>query len=78
MSMAEDEERKRRERAQQIGLFRYMLIRDAADVSLSPRQRGAKVRELAAREHTDPFGRAVRVSPVDARLLDPGVAPGWV
>jgi putative transposase len=62
MSMAEDEEYKRRERAQQIGLFRYMLIRDAADASLSRRQRGAKVRELAAREHTDPFGRGVRVS----------------
>ncbi len=62
MSVAEDEEHKRRERAQRIGLFRYMLIRDAADASLSPRQRGAKVRELAAREHTDPFGRPVRVS----------------
>jgi putative transposase len=62
MSMAEDEEHKRRERAQQVGLFRYMLIRDAADASLSRRQRGAKVRELAAREHADPFGRAVRVT----------------
>jgi putative transposase len=62
MSMAEDEEHKRRERAQRIGLFRYMLIRGAADASLSPRQRGAQVRELAAREHTDPFGRPVRVS----------------
>jgi putative transposase len=62
MSMAEDEEHKRRERAQQVGLFRYMLIRDAADVSLSRRQRGARVRDLAAREHTDPFGRPVRFS----------------
>lgn len=60
--MAEDEEHKRRERAQQVGLFRYMLIRDAADVSLSRRQRGARVRDLAAREHTDPFGRPVRFS----------------
>jgi transposase InsO family protein len=51
-----------RRQAQRIGLARYMLIRDAADVSLSPRQRGAKVREFAAREHTDLFGRAVRVS----------------
>lgn len=58
--MAEDEEQKRRERAQQVGFFRYMLIREAADSSLTRRQRGAKVRELAAREHTDPFGRAVR------------------
>lgn len=62
MSKAEDEEHKRRERAQQIGLFRYMLIRDAADASVSRRQRGAKVRELAGREHTDPFGRGVRIS----------------
>jgi putative transposase len=62
MSMAEDEERKRRERAQQIGLFRYMLVRDAADPSLSRRQRGAKVRELVGREHTDPFGRVLRYS----------------
>lgn len=60
MSLAEDEEQKRRERAQQIGFFRYMLIRDAADASLSPRQRGAKVRAVAAQEHTDPFGRPVR------------------
>ncbi len=62
MSMAEEEEQKRRERAQQIGLFRYMLIREAADASLSPRQRGAMVRAVAAREHTDPFGRPVRVT----------------
>src|SRR5258706_6290056 len=60
MSMAEDEEHKRRERVQQIGLFRYLLIRDAADASLSRRQRGAKVRELAGREHTTPSGQVVR------------------
>jgi putative transposase len=58
--MAEDEEHKRRERVQQIGLFRYLLIRDAADPSLSRRQRGAKVRELAGREHTTPSGQVVR------------------
>jgi putative transposase len=60
MSMAEDEEQKRREHAQQVGFFRYLLIREAADASLSPRQRGAKVRELAGREHTLPSGQVVR------------------
>ena len=47
----------RLERARQIGLFRYMLIREAADATLTGRQRGALVRELAAVPHTDPDGR---------------------
>jgi putative transposase len=58
--MAEDEEQRRREHAQQVGFFRYMLIREAADASLTRRQRGAKVRELAGREHTAPSGQPVR------------------
>ncbi len=37
MSTAEDEEQKRRERAQQVGFFRYLLIREAADSSLTRR-----------------------------------------
>ena len=52
----------RAERAQQVGLFRYSLIREAADERLTSRQRGRLVRELAAREHVGPFGRPVRVS----------------
>lgn len=60
--MADDDEQARLERARQIGLFRYMLIREAADPSLSRRQRGALVRALAAVEHTDPAGRTVRIS----------------
>jgi hypothetical protein len=59
MSKAEEEEQARLERARAVGLFRYMLIRDAADPALSTRQRGKMVREIAAREHTDPSGRPV-------------------
>lgn len=52
----------RLERARQIGLFRYMLIREAADPTLNGRQRGALVRALAARPHTDPAGRTVHIT----------------
>lgn len=62
MSKAEDEQQARLERARKIGLFRYMLIREAADVTLRPRQRGALVRKLAAEPHTDPDGRTVRLT----------------
>jgi len=50
------------DRAQEIGLFRYRLACEAADASLSGRERGALVRALAAREHLGPDGRWVRVS----------------
>jgi putative transposase len=50
------------DRAQEIGLFRYQLAREAADESLSARERGLLVRSLAAREHLGPDGRWVRVS----------------
>jgi len=52
-----DEERRR-----EIGLFRYALIRDAADPGLSKAQRGRLVRALADREHVGPDGRVVRVA----------------
>ena len=61
MSGAE-EDRKRAARAEQVALFRYQLIREAADPSLSTRQRGKLVRAIAAREHTDPSGRPVRLT----------------
>ncbi|MBV9206871.1 MAG: DDE-type integrase/transposase/recombinase [Actinobacteria bacterium] len=61
MSGAE-EDRKRAARAEQVALFRYQLIREAADPSLSTRQRGRLVRELAARPHPGPFGDPVTVS----------------
>ena len=50
------------DRAQEIGLFRWRVICEATDVSLSARERGALVRALAAREHLGPDGRWVRVS----------------
>jgi putative transposase len=53
---------RRAEKARDIALFRYALIRQAADPALSTRQRGALVRALAADEHTGPFGRPVRYS----------------
>src|SRR5215831_15630403 len=59
---ADDEEKARLERAREIGLFRYMLIREAADPALTSRQRGALVRQIAAREHADPSGRPVRLT----------------
>jgi putative transposase len=44
-----------------IALFRYSLIREAADPELSPAERGALVRRLAAREHALADGSRVRV-----------------
>jgi putative transposase len=52
-----DEDRRR-----EIGLFRYALIRDAADLSLSKAERGRLVRALAGREHVGVDGRLVRVA----------------
>src|SRR5947209_14414760 len=61
MSGAE-EERRRAVRAEQVALFRYRLIREAADPGLSTRQRGRMVREIASRAHEGPFGEPVIVS----------------
>ena len=44
-----------------VALFRYSLIREAADASLTIRQRGQLVRELASREHVGPNDRRIRV-----------------
>lgn len=62
MTASRDEERARAERAQAVGLFRYALIREAADEGLSTKQRGRLVRGLAAGEHAGPFGTPVQVS----------------
>lgn len=51
-----------KDRAQQIGLFRYSLVRPAADPALSHRERGALVRELASRYHLGPDGDQLRIS----------------
>jgi putative transposase len=50
------------DRRRDIALFRYSLIREAADARLSHRERGELVRSLAAREHVGPGGEPMRVS----------------
>ena len=50
------------DKAQEIGVFRWRIVGEAVDDSLSPRERGLLVRSLAAREHLGPDGRWVRVS----------------
>lgn len=47
---------------QMVALFRYALVRQATDEQLTPRQRGALVRALAAQDHLGVDGRRVRVS----------------
>jgi putative transposase len=62
VSQADEEARRRAEQARQVGLFRYQLICEVTGPELSARQRGQRVRELAAREHDAPGGQKVRVS----------------
>jgi putative transposase len=50
------------DRRQAIALFRYSLIREAADPALGAHERGALVRTLAERDHLGPDGQRVRVS----------------
>ncbi len=57
-----DDAARRAERARDIALFRYALIRQAADGSLTTRQRGALVRRLVEQEHAGPTGERVTVS----------------
>ena len=62
MAVRDDEQAGRAERARAIGLFRYQLIREAADPELSMKARGRLVRQIADREHIDASGRRVRIS----------------
>lgn len=57
-----DLEATRAQRAREVALFRYALIREAADPKLSARERGRLVRALADGEHVGAFGARVRVS----------------
>jgi putative transposase len=50
------------DRQREVALFRYSLIREAADPALTVADRGALVRALAARDHSGPNGERVRVS----------------
>ena len=49
------------DRHRDIALFRYSLIREAADPTLTTAERGQLVRYLAARDHIGPHGDRVRV-----------------
>ncbi len=71
MSKAEEEEQARLERARAIGLFRYMLIREAADPALSTRQRGKLVRGDRRPRARGPVGTAGAADPVDHRPVGP-------
>lgn len=50
------------DRRRDVALFRYSLIREAADAGLTKAERGALVRALARREHLGPSGERVQVS----------------
>lgn len=50
-----------KDRATEVALFRYALIREAADPALTTRQRGRLVREVASRAHPHPDGVEVSV-----------------
>ena len=67
MTAADRDAAARRQRAQEIALWRWTLV-GAMDPALTPRQRGAVVRDLAAREHDGPDGKK-KVS-VSRRTLD--------
>ena len=49
------------DRRRDVALFRYSLIREAADPAVTPPERGLLVRELAGREHQGPRGERIRV-----------------
>ena len=51
-----------KDRHQDMALFCYSLIREAADPALNPAERGLLVRHLASRDHTGPDGERVVVS----------------
>jgi putative transposase len=59
-------------RRRDIALFRYGLIREAADPELSPAERGRLVRQLAGREHRGPDGQWTTVgrSTLDRWIVD--------
>jgi len=60
--VAIEKQEHRRNRAQDLALFRYALVREASDDKLSKAERGRIVRGLAKATHTGPDGMAVTVS----------------
>ncbi len=55
-------EQQQRQRAEDIALFRYALVREASNDTMSTRERGRIVRGLAETTHTGPDGTPVTVS----------------
>jgi putative transposase len=68
MAAADREAAARRQRAQEIALWRWTLVESAMDPVLTPMQRGAIVRDLASREHEGPDGK--KKASVSRRTLD--------
>jgi hypothetical protein len=66
MGVRKEEAAARAERAWAIGLFRYGLIREAADPGLSAPARGRLVRAVAADEHPV---RSATTSACSTRLI---------
>jgi len=62
VSKEQQEKEFRKDRAQQVGLFRFRLISEALNEELSTKQRGRLVRAVAAQTHAGPFGAPVRLS----------------
>jgi len=60
--VSNDDRRTRHLRREEVGLFRYALIREAADPALTKTERGRLVRATAQRTHRDLDGRPVVVS----------------
>jgi putative transposase len=60
--VAHHPEEQQRNRAEDIALFRYALVREAADEKLSKSERGRIVRELAEVSHNGPDGTPTTVS----------------
>jgi len=56
VSTPEQDDVRRRQRAQQVALFRYQLICPALDPDLSTKARERIVRALAGQPHAGPFG----------------------
>src|SRR5680860_327003 len=80
VSKENDQDNARRVRAREVGLFRYGLIQDALEPSLSTKQRGRLVRALAAQSHPGPFGTPARETRIQrsrvARETRTGVPQG--
>jgi putative transposase len=50
------------DRHRDVALFRYSLVRELTDPTMSKAERGVLVRALAERDHVGPDGARVRVS----------------